>query len=342
MKRKITQELVFELADVLSSQGIDPTNLKIREMNDNHGSLTSITPHLKQWREVRSAEGVEAMPDMPEEKLLQLLRPVWSELAREAKVLFADDKERIESKMADCQQQLTAIQHEVDRQDTVIEQNETLVAELRQQITAFTQQNGQLREQLASELAKVEGLSDKVSDKQDQITGLTEQLTDAKQSYNQLQATHDEACALHESELATMRRVHSEHNDDMTAQIQQLNDQVSEQSSLKDSAEAQFKDACTKLVDVNELRSQETKRADSQIADLQSRLDNQSDKFTTVTAQLAVANQRADSIAEQLTKLERRESEVLSRFFDTATTLQASLDNAKSEEDLMDLLDDKN
>lgn len=88
MAEKITKELVFDLADQLVAQGIDPTNLKIREMNESRGSLSSITPHLKAWREQRSAEAVESLPDMPEERLLAVLRPVWAELARESQAIL--------------------------------------------------------------------------------------------------------------------------------------------------------------------------------------------------------------------------------------------------------------
>lgn len=118
---KITQELVFDLADRLTAQGVDPTNLRIRELNGNRGSLTSITPLLKAWREQRTSQAIESLPDMPTDRLLGLLQPVWAELAREAQALFKAEQTAFDDAKKRHDAEVTGYIDEIDRQSNEIE-----------------------------------------------------------------------------------------------------------------------------------------------------------------------------------------------------------------------------
>lgn len=122
---KITQELVFDLADSLIAKGIDPTNLRIREMNGNRGSLSSITPLLKAWREQRTSDAIEAIPDMPSERLLGVLQPVWAELAREAQATFKAEQAAFEQERKTYAEEIATYIVEIDRQSELLEQTHT-------------------------------------------------------------------------------------------------------------------------------------------------------------------------------------------------------------------------
>ena len=60
----VTRDQVFEAADPLAAEGIQPTTKLVRDRIG--GSFSTITPHLAAWKDERGGRGVANIPDMPE------------------------------------------------------------------------------------------------------------------------------------------------------------------------------------------------------------------------------------------------------------------------------------
>ena len=60
----VTRDQVFEAADALAQEGIQPTAKLVRDRTG--GSFSTITPHLAAWKDERGGRGISNIPDMPE------------------------------------------------------------------------------------------------------------------------------------------------------------------------------------------------------------------------------------------------------------------------------------
>ena len=289
---KITQELVFDLADRLTAQGVEPTNLRIRELNGNRGSLTSITPLLKAWREQRTSQAIESLPDMPTDRLLGLLQPVWAELAREAQALFKAEQTAFDDAKKRHEAEVTGYIDEIDRQSNeiesvnltlsrAIEENQDLKQQLaalsereRQQVTQISslQHDIQLLKSAADESNRVNAtLNAELAAAKVELTLAKESLTLAKEA---------------EQEKAVDLRVAENQLNGLKEQLGFANQQITDlKRSLELSAQAS-----TELEQKNAVLTNTVNNAERNLAELKVSLLNASE-------QLAQANSRAD-IAE--------------------------------------------
>ena len=71
----VTREQVFEAADALAAEGIQPTAKRVRDRTG--GSFSTLTPHLAAWKDERGGQGVANIPDMPE-SIAGAARAMWA------------------------------------------------------------------------------------------------------------------------------------------------------------------------------------------------------------------------------------------------------------------------
>ena len=295
MAEKITKELIFDLADQLIAQGTEPTNLKLREMNDHRGSLSSITPHLKAWREQRSAEAVESLPDMPEERLLSVLRPVWAELVRESQTMLKIERALFEGDrdvfMADAGNYIA----EIDRQADEIE---LLTAELAQSQQLTQQQSMELStltERADQQARRIDNLqqdklaADKVA--QDLRSELAVEHKNGEQLQDQLTASSKQ-----NNELTGDLKVSREQNSSMAVQLKTSQESVIDTKQQLTHEKQRYE----------ELRLQHNDQArvvvttETKLEMVSKQLELSQAEVKKVTADLGHANSRADRLEGNL------------------------------------------
>ncbi|MFI3246275.1 MAG: DNA-binding protein [Ferrimonas sp.] len=292
MKRKIDQEVVFELAERLVSDGIEPTTLKIRELNENHGSLTSITPLLKQWKEARLKGCGGDIPDMPEAKLLQLLRPIWGELVRESQSLFMDEKEALNSERSDLLGLAQAASAEVDRQENVIEKLNADNAGLAEKLIQLTDGNHEKERALA-------GLQERIAAREQQIGEYKKYLSDARKAAEAEEQQHAAAVVGFRNELenkvarldATKKQL-----DNVTDQLK-TNERLVDDLTEKLTGGNETIERLNRLLTDNQVNSlKENSALAAELAVMKTKLGNVEANFEAVSA-------RADALQSEVVAL---------------------------------------
>lgn len=190
---KIDKELVFELASELRAMGEPVTNLAIRKMNGENGSLTTIAPLLKEWKESLIEEKSEA-ESMPEELIINTIKPLWSVLKKQSRIDLAEKTALFEAKEHDLLAEVEQFSAEFDRQERLIAETNHKLKEAETELTELAgnlQKITNKSEVQKREIVVIEGESKSLKNS---INTATEQLSRAqtdsellKQQINQLQ-----------------------------------------------------------------------------------------------------------------------------------------------------------
>lgn len=350
MASKITKELVFDLADQLSAQGIDPTNLKIRELNDNHGSLSSITPHLKAWRELRASEAVEALPDMPEERLLVALRPVWGELVREAQALYKEERESVERDKVQIQAENDGYMAEIDRQEGKIEELERRVAELaedskelqrvRVELSGLASRN-ELLEQNLADVKKDKQTAEQERDKanvaleasQQRETELKQQLSQSQLDHKEMSDKFDEATRKL-ADVNVLRSQELRKLEDASGKVLELERANATLEANQAAAEKQAEKVATQLA-----------QTEDRVLDVTTKAEVAERANAKLSAQLEASEEKVEDMAKQLAKAEERAADLHGQFLEVAGTWQQKLaafesGNEEDQATIFDALED--
>ena len=314
---------------------------------------------LEEFKAGYETKELSDLPEPPEQLTnalhaagLDIWRILWEAKTKEVGDIQAefDDRkgklERLAEERLEC----------IDDLEAELEQLRQQVNQLQSQAEAERSKLSEAREHLATETTRREAMEDKLKDKDQQLAESKMATSQANEKLVTVQQQHEETVAMmkqlgdevlanlkqeHATQIETLNQQHSEIVVNLDKELEEANadykktvSELVEQEVRADKAESQLADAKMKLVDVNELRSQESKKADKQIADLQKRLDTGTEKLTATTAELAAANQRAEDATDQLVKAEERAEEVLSRFLETAGTWQEKLAASTKDEEL--------
>jgi len=117
----ITRDQVFEAADGLASEGIQPTVKLIRERTG--GSFSTITPHLAAWKEERGAAAIVEIPDMPD-AVVAATRQMWSAAWRASqdaihaeRDALAAARQEFEKERAELTQEITGLEEDLVKSD---------------------------------------------------------------------------------------------------------------------------------------------------------------------------------------------------------------------------------
>ena len=127
----ITRDQVFEEADTLADEGIQPTVKLVRERIG--GSYSTITPHLAAWKNERGGKAVANVPDMPE-SVVAASRSVWVAAWKGAEDLIQTERDgltaarrEMESERAEMASEITELEGKLD---TVTGERDTLTRSL--------------------------------------------------------------------------------------------------------------------------------------------------------------------------------------------------------------------
>lgn len=309
--------------------------------------------------EFKAGYETKELSDLPEppEQLTNALRAAGLEIWR---ILWEAKTKEVADIQSDFDERKGKLELLAEERLECIDALETEMEQLRQQVTQLQNQSdddrrqlSDTRERLATETTRREALDDKLKDKEQQLTESKQATEQANQKLVAAQRQHDDTVATmkqlgdevlanlkqeHADQVETLNQKHDEQLAALNAELDGVNteyqntaSELAEHKARADKAESQLDDAKMKLVDVNELRTQESKKADKQIADLQTRLDANNEKLTSTTAELAAANQRAEDATLQMDKAEGRAAELQSELVSLTNNWQQAVADSKKD-----------
>lgn len=216
--KKVTRELVFELADSLEAHQILPTVARIRTLNRDSGSATTITPLLKEWKQARESEE-SLTKSILDDELKALAVPFLRKLLIEVSKPYQADLERRE-------EEETALIEQLQQKD---ERRIALEQELQQARAKISEleSSGQSKEEKISFLqTQIEGQAEQLSEQAGIISSLKEELSTAQQNEYQAKAKADMQSERHKVQIA-------EKDNDIESLNGQLDQKQSEIELLK-------------------------------------------------------------------------------------------------------------
>lgn len=193
IKPEIRQRIV-SAADALVAEGIQqPTNEQVRERMGG-GSLSHISPVMREWRENQKVAAV-AVRDMPKE-IRAAIERVGGELWRVASQLADAD---VEKAQAECRERESAVSAERDEALREVERLEAALSAHRLEREADQERITELQAtchareaETAAANQKAEGASERVKDLQAQLSQQAERLDDANDRLRSQQDTIDQ------------------------------------------------------------------------------------------------------------------------------------------------------
>ena len=181
-KSLVTQERVFEVADVLTGRGEEPSILSVQAAIGG-GSYTTVKRYLDVWKETgRQRRAQVALPEAAVERLMGLGRDFWALLeertAREVDQIRANAKEEASALKAQLHQAEQAIAKlEQDK-----EQFEQLAAERETANLAVQAENHVQREQATAPESKATPLEARIADLKAELDRAAQACTDRARS----------------------------------------------------------------------------------------------------------------------------------------------------------------
>jgi len=183
------KEKIIAAANALAAEGIEsPTNDQVRERMGS-GSLSHISPVMREWRESRKAEVVAAleMPADLKKAIESSVGQVWTAASKLASATI--DTVRQEADAA-----IETATGERDEALTEITRLENQIAELEKALTAKEQEVNQAKTELEQERGQNTKLTTenaalvaRVDDRDEQIKGLKTELKEARDDNKALQ-----------------------------------------------------------------------------------------------------------------------------------------------------------
>jgi len=190
----ITQEQVFEAAANLSSNQQPVTVQAVREAL-GVGSFTTITQHLRKWREqTKPVTTVTAVPPEVEAATSRAVTSIWQ---------VAEDlmRREIETIKQATQYQVHEYQHSFEEALQEIARLERQIQTQTQQIADLHEQTGTLRDALMQSKAHLLAQTSREKDLMNRLDEMKQDLTQARTTVEQ----KNENCALLRGELAALK-----------------------------------------------------------------------------------------------------------------------------------------
>lgn len=208
----ITSERVCFLADMIEAAGIEPTVARIRAVNRDHGSASSIAPHLKEWKCTRDQQAHLAKSIITDDLLVAaepLLRQLaalvameyQAELERHAQdeAILIDQLEMKDKKRIELERQLE------DAHLQLADANKT-IASLEEGNLSLNKLNEDARQALKALEQENANLTSAVNVKQERIDNLTAveeaRKAELRQAAEDLRVAQAEIQAQHEANMS--------------------------------------------------------------------------------------------------------------------------------------------
>ncbi len=189
----VTRELVFEVADRLKAQGIEPTNRKV--LHETGGSLTTIASHLRDWKaqqDIPAPAKIEAtLPPTVAEIGLQSVAAIWQACAAEARKDFEVVTEQANQRVKAAEEERDRVLTELGEAETDLNTEREEVARLTPLLAQEREQRAKLQEQNNHLQSETEKAAAVVLEVERRAASLLESLTHAREEESRLQSISD-------------------------------------------------------------------------------------------------------------------------------------------------------
>lgn len=184
------KERIVEAANALVAEGNEnPTNEQVRERMGS-GSLSHISPVMREWRESQKARVVAALeiPSELKKAIETSLSQVWTAASKLASATVEKIQQEAQGNINAATQERDEALNEISRLETRIADLLTLehaqgeeIQKLKSDLDAAQGENARFQTELAA-------LSARVDERNEQIKGLKEELKEARDDNKSLQA----------------------------------------------------------------------------------------------------------------------------------------------------------
>lgn len=281
-----TEERIIEVAEKLEAEGVNPTQVTVREALGG-GSFATIGPVLKKWKESKKEDGHLAEVQVPEaitERLEQLQGAIWQAAVEEADRRLMAEREALHQ----AQEQAAA---EVREHLDSIAALEAEAGDYQRKIETLEEVSGSLdadRQNALTELAQVKDQAE--SDRHaaaEAIIKETERREAAEARAERAEALHREALEQSRAELVALRKEHkaelAEMKQETAAQVKAAEKQAQEQAKRAEKAE---KDAQQRAAGEQACQGR-LEAAQRELEQMQKRMAKLEDKADTATQEAA-------------------------------------------------------
>ena len=287
-----TEERIIEIAEKLEADGVNPTQVNVREALGG-GSFATIGPVLKKWKESKKEDGQLAEVQVPEaitERLEQLQGAIWQAAVEEADRRLMAEREALhqaqEQAAAEVREHLDSIAAlEAEAGDyqrkieTLEETASTLDADRHNALTELAQVKDQAQ---ADQRASAEA-----------IIHETERREAAEARAERAEALHREALEQSRAELAALRKEHkaelAEVKKEAAELVKDAKTQAQEQTKRAEKAErdaqqrAAGEQACQGRL---EAAQRELERMQKRMAELEDKAEKASEEAAELRGEL--------------------------------------------------------
>ena len=192
----VTREQVFEAADALAAEGIQPTAKLVRDRTG--GSFSTITPHLAAWKDERGGRAVANIPDMPE-GVAGAARAMWAAAWNAAQEAIKTERDGLSAARRDMDKERAELAQEVSELETKLDASEgeraslaaTLEAEQKrhreseEKMSDLKIENARLEERIQNTQMRAEELRDQVTRLERELARLAEKKDEPKEEPKQ-------------------------------------------------------------------------------------------------------------------------------------------------------------
>ena len=331
MREKVTAELVYRLAQELADEGVKPTVMLIRARNGDHGSPNVITPLLRNWKKEREDSALQSLePEKPmPENLVELLKPVWAAMLREARSeieglqtgfeVGLKEKEDELSQYSDTIERLTAerdqARAERDEEQQQLQQAQEELTEQQQTITILNSSTERLQDRLNTVTSEKEQQAQQM---QQQTTHVTRLTVENEKLQKSLQQIHDENSEL-SVQLTSEKELQEQQMQQQTTQVTRLtveNEQL--QKSLQ-----QIHDENSELSVQLTNKIAELSARDQQVSDINNKLFTTRKELDKQCEALASSQKECANVERRAQDAENYNSVLSQNLTDCQTKLQA-------------------
>jgi hypothetical protein len=165
----VTRDQVFEAADALAGEGVQPTVKTVRDRIG--GSYSTITPLLAEWKAVHAGRGVAEIPDAPD-AVTAAMRQVWVAAWKMAQETIQTEREG-----------LAAARREMEKERTEMTQE---IKELEERLGAAEGERDKLAASLGEEQARRQEAVEEVATHRVERARLEERVTNTTKRADEL------------------------------------------------------------------------------------------------------------------------------------------------------------
>lgn len=290
----ITKSKIFEVADQLNAQGVNPTLAAVRKALDG-GSFTTISEAMKEWRADKSNDTKstqEPPPDSVREKLAEIGTDIWGIALELANGRFDSEREKFEVAKSEIEESRLEAVELADQLAEELDRTRAQVANLEAVITELKSEVKQNQDALAETKVRATTAEVRSNEMELRANDLRVELNNAHAAFERFQNESAKTIQEGKSELAELRSSYktelSELRNSHKAEIQNL--QQNHDKAVK------------KLQESEQLAKDNSARQSSVISSLEFKQATADEKILTLEAAIVKSDSEKTAAIEEASK----------------------------------------